>query len=176
MRIISGKYKNRELKSPNSSATHPMSERARLSIFNMLGDISGKTVLDLFAGTGSLGLEALSRGARSCTFVENNSKTLQVLKDNLKNIENAQILKSDAYKLELQETFDLIFIDPPYGKFDNNISYFSRFLNKNGVMIVSSPEHLSAKSRSYAGCWVTFLEAGETNVLSSGGPEPTGEE
>ena len=76
MRIISGKYKNRELKSPKSSATHPMSERARLSIFNMLGDISGKTVLDLFAGTGSLGLEALSRGAASATFVEKDYKAL----------------------------------------------------------------------------------------------------
>ncbi len=157
MRIISGKYKNRELKSPKSSATHPMSERARLSIFNMLGDISGKTVLDLFAGTGSLGLEALSRGAKSCIFVENNPKTLQILKDNLKDIENAQILKSDAYKLDLLETFDLIFIDPPYEKFDSSIGYFSRFLNKNGIMVISSPQPINDNSRKYANCYITLV-------------------
>ena len=75
MRIISGKYKNRELQSPNSKTTHPMGDRERLAIFNMLTsrlgtpDLTGNTVLDLFAGTGALGIEALSRGAISATFL-----------------------------------------------------------------------------------------------------------
>lgn len=157
MRIISGKYKNRELKSPNSSITHPMSERARLSIFNMLGDLSGKTALDLFAGTGALGLEALSRGAASCTFVEKDAKALACLKQNLKNIENCKIIKNDVYTIKLEDGFDLVFVDQPYDKFNKDIEFFNKFLNKGGKIIVSSPMALNDKSRSYAGCWVTIF-------------------
>ena len=159
MRIISGQYKNRELKSPNSSATHPMGERERLAIFNMLGDLSGKTVLDLFAGTGALGLEALSRGAASCTFVENHPKTLQILKQNLQNIENVTIVKTDAYKFEPVNKFDLIFIDPPYDQFDDKILDFKKFLNKDGLMVISSPKPLSQTSRKYANCFITLWRA-----------------
>ncbi|MBQ3293956.1 RsmD family RNA methyltransferase [Candidatus Saccharibacteria bacterium] len=158
MRIISGKYKNRELKSPNSSATHPMSERARLSIFNMLGPLEGKTVLDLFAGTGSLGIEALSRGATSCTFVENDRKALECLKQNLKNIENCKIIKNDVYKINLENKFDLVFIDQPYDKFDKNINYFSKFLKEDGIIIISSPEPIDESSRHYANCFITLVK------------------
>lgn len=165
MRIISGKYKNRELKSPNSSITHPMGERERLAIFNMLiselgtPDLGGKTALDLFAGTGALGLEALSRGATSCTFVEKDPKTLACLKQNLKNIENCKVIKDDVYKIKLEDRFDLVFVDQPYDKFNKDIKYFDKFLNNEGKMIVSSPMPLNAESRSYAGCWITILEA-----------------
>lgn len=158
MRIISGIYKNRELKSPNSSATHPMSERARLSIFNMLGNLENKTVLDLFAGTGSLGLEALSRGASSCTFVENHPKTLQILKQNLQNIENATVLKADAYQYTPKDQFDLIFLDPPYDQFDFKILDFQKYLNQDGTMVISSPEPLDATSRHYANCFITLVK------------------
>ena len=158
MRIISGKYKNRELKSPNSSATHPMGERERLAIFNMLGPLDGKTVLDLFAGTGALGLEALSRGATSATFVENHPKTFQILKENLRDIENCKIIKQDVYKLDLAEKFDLIFIDPPYDKFDLEVLDFKKYLNKDGVMIISSPKPLNQNSRKYANCFITLVQ------------------
>ena len=157
MRIISGKYKNRELKSPNSSATHPMGERERLAIFNMLGDLSGKTVLDLFAGTGALGLEALSRGAAHATFVEKDFKAIECLKQNLKNIENCQIIKKDACSLDLPAKFDLIFIDPPYDQFDDKILEFKKYLNKDGIMVVSSPEPLNQTSRKYANCFITLV-------------------
>ena len=158
MRRISGKYKNRELKSPNSSKTHPLSERARLSIFNMLVPVENKTVLDLFAGTGALGLEALSRGAKSCTFVENHPKTLQTLKQNLQNIENATVLKTDAYQYAPKEKFDLIFLDPPYDQFDLKILDFKKHLNDNGTMIISSPKPLDATSRHYANCFITLVK------------------
>lgn len=157
MRIISGQYKNRELKSPNSKTTHPMGERERLAIFNMLGNLKNKTALDLFAGTGALGLEALSRGAISCTFVENNPKTLECLKQNLKNIENIKILKTDAYKFEPTNKFDLIFIDPPYDQFDSKILDFKKYLNKDGIMVISSPTAISTDSRHYANCWITLV-------------------
>ncbi|MBR2695550.1 16S rRNA (guanine(966)-N(2))-methyltransferase RsmD [Candidatus Saccharibacteria bacterium] len=157
MRIISGKYKNRELKSPKSSATHPMSERARLSIFNMLGDISGKTVLDLFAGTGSLGLEALSRGAASATFVEKDYKALECLKDNLKDVDNYEVIKGDVYKIKLNKKYDIVFIDPPYDKYNNDISEFKKYLNDDGIIIISSPKEIDFgfDSKVYANCRIS---------------------
>lgn len=163
MRIISGKYKNRELESPNSSTTHPMGERERLAIFNMLlsnlpdYSFENKTILDLFAGTGSLGLEALSRGARSATFVENNTKTLACLKENLKNVPDATISKANAFDFETNELFDIVFVDPPYDKFPDNIEVFKKYLNPYGVMVISSPKPLSNSSRKFAGCFITII-------------------
>lgn len=163
MRIISGQYKNRELKSPRSSTTHPMGERERLAIFNMLAselgtpDLTGKTVLDLFAGTGALGLEALSRGAAHATFIENNAKTLQILKENLKDVENVKIIKADVYKLNITEKYDIIFIDPPYDAFDEAVLDFKKHLQVGGILVVSSPKPLDDTSRKYANCYITLV-------------------
>lgn len=162
MRIISGKYKNRELKSPHSAKTHPMGERERLAIFNMLAselgtpDLAGKTVLDLFAGTGALGLEALSRGAAHATFAEKDPRVIACLKQNLEGISNATIIKGDAYKLGLDQQFDLIFLDPPYDQFDLKILDFKKYLNPDGIMVISSPEPISKDSRKYANCYITL--------------------
>ena len=158
MRIISGKYKNKELKSPNSKTTHPMGERERLAIFNMLGDITGKSVLDLFAGTGALGLETLSRGAIKTIFVENNPKTLAALKENIANIECAKIVKQDAYRYTPDEKFDIIFADPPYDNFDQAILEHKKYLKKDGIMVISSPCPISSDSRKYANCFITLLK------------------
>lgn len=157
MRRISGKYKNRELKSPNSTKTHPMGERERLAIFNMLGSLDGKTVLDLFAGTGALGLEALSRGAAHATFVENNAKTLQILKENLKDVENAKIVKQDVYKLDITDKYDIVFADPPYNAFNEAVLDFKKHLQTNGILVVSSPKPLDETSRKYANCYITLV-------------------
>lgn len=157
MRIISGIYKNKSLKSPNSDNTHPMGERERLAIFNILGSITGKTVLDLFAGTGALGIEALSRGAKSAVFVENNPKALTVLKENLDGISSNAIVKSDAYKYTTEEKFDIIFVDPPYDEFDISILDFKKYLKKTGEMVVSSPKPISEASRKYSNCYITII-------------------
>jgi len=162
MRIISGKYKNRELKSPNSSKTHPMGDRERLAIFNMLAshfgtpDLTGKTVLDLFAGTGSLGLEALSRGAAPATFVEKDNRALECLKDNLKDIDSCEIIKGDAYKIKIDSRYDLIFLDPPYDCYPDDISSFKQYLKTGGIMVISSPNPISDYSRKYASCYITL--------------------
>ena len=158
MRIISGKYKNKELKSPSSKTTHPMGERERLAIFNMLGDIAGKTVLDLFAGTGALGLEALSRGASKATFVENNHKALAALKSNIASIEHAKAVRQDAYKYVPDEKFDIIFVDPPYDNFDQSILEHKKYLKEDGVMVVSAPCPISSDSRKYANCFISLLK------------------
>lgn len=163
MRIISGKYKNRELKSPNSKSTHPMGERERTAIFNMLTshfgtpNLDGLVVLDLFAGTGALGIEALSRGAIYADFVENNPKALRCLKSNLEGIEVASVHATDAHMTVFDSKFDIIFIDPPYDQFDEEILTYDECLTDGGVMIVSSPKPLNETSRKYANCYITLV-------------------
>ena len=141
-----------------------MGERERLAIFNAITshfgtpDLDGMVVLDLFAGTGSLGLEALSRGATHATFIEQSPRTLRILKENLKGINNALVLSLDAYNVVFQEKFDIIFIDPPYNDFDPIILNFEEYLTDGGIMVVSSPEPIDETSRKYANCYITLVK------------------
>ena len=125
MRVIAGRYGGRRLKAPPGRATRPTSDRVSEALFSMLGDIENTTVLDLFAGTGALGIEALSRGAREAVFVERDAAALQALQDNLAALglqePTAMVHRADAARAlhtarERDETYDLIFVDPPYGK------------------------------------------------------------
>ncbi len=128
MRIVSGKFRGKVLQSPASTATRPTSDRSRQSVFNIIEHNpafapftwQGKQVLDVFAGTGALGLEALSRGAKSCCFVENKSEALKVLRSNIHSMDlesKIVILTEDARLLtKRSHSFDLIFLDPPYGQ------------------------------------------------------------
>jgi 16S rRNA (guanine966-N2)-methyltransferase len=128
MRIVGGKFKGHSLSAPSTSATRPTSDRVRESIFNILAhgiegfDIEVARVIDLFAGTGALGLEALSRGARFCQFVEDDAGVRGVIRRNadaLGVIGQCKIWRRDATKLggcAPQTPFDLAFCDPPYNK------------------------------------------------------------
>lgn len=129
MRIIAGKFRGLALASvgKGDAGAHlrPTSDRVRESLFSMLsggrfGDpIEGAKVLDLFAGTGALGLEALSRGAASATFVDDGRKSLSLIRDNIARCNCAdavRVIKRDATRLPEGEPHDLIFLDPPYGK------------------------------------------------------------
>jgi 16S rRNA (guanine966-N2)-methyltransferase len=121
MRIISGKYKGHQLVSFSADHIRPTTDRVKESLFNMIqGSVEGAQVLDLFSGTGNLGLEALSRGAASVLFVEKNRKSIQILEKNLSKLrveEPYQVLQKDVIGF-LQnyqgEPFDLIFADPPF--------------------------------------------------------------
>lgn len=121
MRIISGKYKGHQLVSFSADHIRPTTDRVKESLFNMIqGSMEGARVLDLFSGTGNLGLEALSRGAQSVLFVEKNRKSIDILEKNIAKLkvdEPYQILQKDVLKF-LQsyqgEPFDLIFADPPF--------------------------------------------------------------
>ncbi|HEV3034178.1 MAG TPA: 16S rRNA (guanine(966)-N(2))-methyltransferase RsmD [Solirubrobacteraceae bacterium] len=125
MRVIAGELGGRRLKAPAGRVTRPTSDRVREAVFGMLGDVGGASVLDLFAGTGALGIEALSRGAHSAVFVEHDAGVVKVLKGNLAALgispEAAEVRRADALeslrsaKMD-QETYDLVFIDPPYGR------------------------------------------------------------
>ncbi len=121
MRIISGKYKGHQLVSFNADHIRPTTDRVKESLFNMIQmHIEGAKVLDLFSGTGNLGLEALSRGAESVQFVEKNRKSIQILEKNIEKLkvdEPHQILQKDVLTyLKNYEgpAFDLVFADPPF--------------------------------------------------------------
>ena len=125
MRIISGTSKGRNLATPKSQSLRPTSDRVKESIFNILREeIEGRMVLDLFAGTGNLGIEALSRGAKKVIFVEKGRHALGLIQRNLTRFgleEKSEILPIDAHQaigiLKLRgKFFDLIFMDPPYEK------------------------------------------------------------
>lgn len=123
MRIIQGTLKGRRLATPKGYKTRPTSDRIKESIFDILGDeIKGRSVLDLYAGSGNLGIEALSRGANRIVFVERSRQALQSITKNLSQcgmMGGAEILSKDALRAigilnQKGERFDLIFIDPPY--------------------------------------------------------------
>jgi 16S rRNA (guanine966-N2)-methyltransferase len=128
MRIVGGKFKGRSLASPSGQGTRPTSDRVRESIFNILTHgiegftLDGTRVLDLFAGTGALGLEAISRGARFCQFIDESAEARGLIRrnaDSLGLVGQCKIWRRDAIGLgpcAPQTPFDLAFIDPPYNK------------------------------------------------------------
>jgi len=144
MRIISGTARGRKLKEPVGYKIRPTSDRNKESVFNIIQfDIEGRRVLDLFAGSGQYGIEALSRGARSAVFVDSASESVKLVKENLKICgfsDRAAVYGRDALRfLESEEKYDLIFIDPPYDtelavRAVQKIVEFDK-LNINGIMI-----------------------------------------
>jgi 16S rRNA (guanine966-N2)-methyltransferase len=124
VRVIAGRYGGRRLKAPRGRSTRPTSDRVREALFSLLGSVEGAQVLDLFAGTGALGIEALSRGAARAVFVERDAAALDVLKTNLETLNlrepEVEVRRADALAAlrtarERHETYDLLFVDPPYG-------------------------------------------------------------
>jgi 16S rRNA (guanine966-N2)-methyltransferase len=120
MRIVAGRFGGRRLSAPPGSATRPTSDRVREALFSVLGDVDGQRVLDLFAGSGALGIEALSRGAASVLFVERAPAALKTLRANLAALGLEQeVHAGDARTFARKaraagETYDLVFLDPPY--------------------------------------------------------------
>lgn len=125
MRIVGGKYKGKKLPSPKSRETRPTSDRARETLFNILFhnpalksfSLEDKTVLDVFAGTGALGFEALSRGAKSATFIEKDPQALKALKATLQDfsLPFSWLIAADATQIhQAPHGFDFVFLDPPY--------------------------------------------------------------
>jgi 16S rRNA (guanine966-N2)-methyltransferase len=118
VRIIAGAYKGRRLQSPKGMETRPTSDRVREALFSILGDIDGARVLDLYAGSGALGIEALSRGATHADFVESSSRAADVIRANLRAVGDppARVHTADALAWLRRATgpYDLVFADPPY--------------------------------------------------------------
>ena len=118
MRVVAGAFKGRRLQAPKGRRTRPTADRVREALFSMLGDVSGARVLDLYAGSGALGIEALSRGAASATFVDRDPRAIAAIRRNLDAVGTEQeVRRLDALRYLAgaeDASFDLVFVDPPY--------------------------------------------------------------
>lgn len=118
MRIVAGSHRGARIAAPPGLTTRPTGDRVREAAFNLIGPVDGATVLDLFAGSGALGLEALSRGAGRATFVESDRVACRTISQNLAKLglTEAQVVCSDVLRAVRQETrsYDLVLVDPPY--------------------------------------------------------------
>jgi 16S rRNA (guanine966-N2)-methyltransferase len=124
MRVTGGRLKGRELFGPKSAEIRPMRDQVRTALYNILGDvIEGSLFLDLFAGTGSVGIEALSRGARHAVFVDSSARAVQIIHKNLQQLDltkQASVYREDVFQAleslsQRGQRFDLVFVGPPYG-------------------------------------------------------------
>ena len=159
VQIITGNYKRRKIKTPGER-THPMGERERLALFNMISSyLLGATVVDAYAGSGALGIEALSRGAKSVIFIEKNPKAMQIIKENCAflGIEKEKTVfycgsvdmfckkSSDAKKKDSAfnslRKVGIILADPPYDRFNlEEVGSLIRFLAPKGILVLSHPD------------------------------------
>jgi len=149
MRVISGSAKGRRLKELQGMETRPTTDRVKEGLFNVIQfDIEGRRVLDLFAGTGQLGIECLSRGAASAVFVDERKDAVALVRENLKATrlsERAKVVMGDAmsYVSSCGEKFHLIFLDPPYGtgRLERALERISAFdiLTEHGIIVCESP-------------------------------------
>ena len=187
MRIVGGKFKGHSLAGPAGSATRPTSDRVRESIFNILAhgiaefELEGARVMDLFAGTGALGLEALSRGAKFCQFIEEGSEARSIIRrnaDTLGAIGICKIWRRDATKLGScapQSPFDLVFADPPYNRGLGELALKSvmegQWLTPRAVVVLEEAEKAEVADvaglslidrRSYGDTQVRFYQLDET--------------
>ena len=141
MRVIAGRYRGRRLQAPRGADTRPTSDRVRESLFSMLGDVEGDRVLDVFAGSGALAIEALSRGAASAVLVEQDRRVVDVIRANLEPLEDAdaRVVQAEAlaWLRRAEGDFDLVFLDPPYSS--------ARTLA--GPLHRALPAHLSPNAR-----------------------------
>lgn len=150
MRVIAGRLGGRGFETPRRKSTHPMSDKIRGAIFNMLGDITGLTVLDAFAGSGALAIEAISRGARSAVAVEIDSPASQTVMRNCKalgigssvSVLNLNVL---SWSREHQyDRFDLVFADPPYDNVQTKVlQQLVKNIARSGLFVVSWPGKIS---------------------------------
>lgn len=148
MRIVSGKYRGKVLKEFDINSTKPTTDRVKESIFNLIQfDVCDSVVLDLFAGTGALGIEAISRGAKKVFMVDSNPEAISLIKTNLKNIEgNVSVCKSDYLNFlsSCKEKFDIVLLDPPYAT-DFGLKAIDFLINKdllneNAIIIFETSE------------------------------------
>jgi 16S rRNA (guanine966-N2)-methyltransferase len=117
LRVVAGTFKGRRLAAPRGTRTRPTADRVREALFSMLGDVGGTRVLDLYAGSGALGIEALSRGAESAVFVDRDARAVAAIERNLASIGvEASVVRQDALRFlaRAEGPFDLVFCDPPY--------------------------------------------------------------
>lgn len=156
MRIIAGRLGGRTFDSPGTFKTHPMSDKARGALFNILGDISGLTILDAFAGSGALAFEAISRGAASALLIEQDMAAQKTVERNIRTLgvqSVAKLIKASAgaWLHTTTELFDIVLCDPPYTDLQSNlIARLQTRVAAGGLLVVSWPGDHEAPV--YDGC------------------------
>ncbi len=170
MIITAGKFKGKKVTAPDENVTRPTLSKVRMSIFNTLQsmiEFEGNSFLDMYAGSGIMGLEAISRGFSNVYAIEKNPKAFQVIKSNFKNFSPApKLLIGDSLKItpKLQDKFDVIYIDPPYfsGIYEQSLEAVKNI--SNGIVIL---EHVTdvnltdfelIKQKKYGDKFITFLK------------------
>ena len=149
MRVITGKARGVQLKTPDGMLTRPTADRVKEALFSIIQfDIPGAKVLDLFGGTGQLGIEALSRGAKSAVFVDAREESCKLIRENLKRTklqQDARVVRSDYldYLRRCREQYNVIFLDPPYGEvfLENALNCITEIdiLQSNGIIVTERP-------------------------------------
>ena len=149
MRVITGKARGIQLKTPDGMQTRPTADRVKEALFSIINfDIPGAQVLDLFGGTGQLGIEALSRGAKSAVFVDQSEQACRLIRENLKRTrleQDAKVVRSDYmdYLSRCRESYDIIFLDPPYAEvfLENALKRITEIdiLRSGGIMVAERP-------------------------------------
>jgi 16S rRNA (guanine966-N2)-methyltransferase len=176
MRIIAGSRKGARIFAPRGLDTRPTGDRVREAAFNLIGPVDGARVLDLFAGSGAMGLEALSRGAASVTFVESDREAARTIDRNLEKLRltGARVLRDDALRVLASEAaagrrYDLVLVDPPYEMLPSVLPALARHLpavlNEDGLAVVESNSHdepelplAKRTSRRYGSARLTLFE------------------
>ena len=168
MRVIAGELGGRKLASPDGTSTRPTTDRVREAVFNALGSagiLEEAVVADLFAGTGAVGIEAISRGAAHCTFVERDAAALRALDENLATLDlddRARVLRSDAMAAAGALDVDIAFVDPPY-----DFDAWDRLIGsiRAPFVVAESGRPMDerdgwhvVRTKRYGRTWVTFLE------------------
>ncbi len=177
MRVITGKVKGRKLKAPKGLDVRPTTDRVKESIFNILRTVSEKSkVLDLFAGSGSVGIEFLSRGADECYFIDNDNISIKIIRENLEH--TGLTSQSYIYKNSFESaikilgkrniTFDYIFMDPPYEK-DLVLPALElickeMLIKKNGLVIIEHEREITLPKNFFSLVKTDFREYGTTTV------------
>ena len=172
MRIIAGANRGARIFAPKGEETRPTADRVREAAFNLIGPVDSASVLDLFAGSGAMGLEALSRGAATATFVENDRDACRTIDRNLEKLRltGATVLQRDVFQVLAAErrAYDLILCDPPYG-FDQDARiapYLARALAPDGLVVYETTSRREPAldglrirtSRTYGSARLTLFE------------------
>jgi 16S rRNA (guanine966-N2)-methyltransferase len=171
MRIIAGTHRGRRIEAPKGLETRPTSDRVRENAFNLIGPVDGATVLDLFAGSGAMGLEALSRGAESAVFVESGRDACQTINANLDKLGlRATVLCQDSLRALAADrgAYDLVLCDPPYdyARHDVLAPHLERILAPDGLLVYETaaatqpevPGLTVRTSRKYGAARLTLFE------------------
>jgi len=174
VRIIAGSHRGTKIFAPKGLDTRPTSDRVREAAFNLIGPVDGAAVLDLYAGSGAMGLEALSRGAESVVFVESDREACRTIDRNLAKLRlgGARVACSDVLRFLAGErgTYDLILVDPPYGMVESLAmrlaAYLPAVLADDGLVVLETASKIEPAlspltvrtSRRYGSTRVTLLE------------------